>query len=255
MNVLPPEHRSYSSLNSITATPFSDVYQLGLLLWRIASGRNTYHSGPRFGNPRGRASEHHEVDIAQYDDTILLPVLGEGVPLYLREVIAACRTENPNNRPPAWKLLEKFPDAMQDTLSNAGIENADDSSSPDMLVSQQQGSISIDKQGSPQTSSTGFMQRNLASNTTASRLTRLEDCLERYAYTSFCNLCGEETTKQHSTCNLCASGDYDVCPRCLDEGKHCLDLDHYLKEHGQGIGKERYYTGVKASGKREVVTL
>ena len=42
-------------------------------------------------------------------DPIALPRLPESIPQYYRDVVDACRAEDPKDRPAAWRLLELFP--------------------------------------------------------------------------------------------------------------------------------------------------
>ena len=44
----------------------------------------------------------------------------------------------------------------------------------------------------------------------------------------YCDECGDVTTEIHFHCNLCKSGDYDLCPGCVDRGLHCLVPEHRL---------------------------
>ena len=85
--MLPPEFAAPSMAveGILPATPQTDIYQLGLLLWRIAKGYCA------------------QVSSAQ------LPSPGPGTPQYLEEIISACRRENPHQRPAAWELAGMFP--------------------------------------------------------------------------------------------------------------------------------------------------
>lgn len=44
---------------------------------------------------------------------------------------------------------------------------------------------------------------------------------------AWCDACGNITTEVHFHCNLCDSGDYDICPACFKKGRRCLvpDID------------------------------
>ncbi|KAI9869310.1 MAG: hypothetical protein M1813_000099 [Trichoglossum hirsutum] len=94
----PPEYRQLKSTGAQRVIrPETDIYQLGVLLWQIATNKHPFSRLPDEGRT------HMELHF----------------PEYLVEVIAACRLENPNRRPPAWKLLEKFP-AVVDVNSGLG---------------------------------------------------------------------------------------------------------------------------------------
>jgi hypothetical protein len=63
-------------------------------------------------------------------DPIALPRLPENIPLYYRDIIDACRAEEPNERPAAWRLLELFP-----STSNSESSQTEDSKPESMDVS------------------------------------------------------------------------------------------------------------------------
>ena len=44
----------------------------------------------------------------------------------------------------------------------------------------------------------------------------------------YCDECGEGTTDIHFHCNLCHSGDYDICQACFEKGRRCLVSEHPL---------------------------
>lgn len=87
-----------------------------------------------------------------------------------------------------------------------------------------------------------------------------------------CDICRERTEQHWYHCNVCHGGDFDVCPKCVEDGLHCADSSHYLQErYGKVVtrssglcdtpevepedGKYRYHSSPKASGEREVVKL
>ena len=59
-------------------------------------------------------------------------------------------------------------------------------------------------------------------------------------------------------CNICEYGDFDICQKCYDSGKHCLDNDHVLVElekTGNQVIAQRYHGSVNDSGARNVIEL
>jgi hypothetical protein len=90
---------------------------------------------------------------------------------------------------------------------------------------------------------------------TPNHFTRLEECLERYNHEVNCDICGERTSQPYFRCRICASANYDLCPRCFFQGAHCLECDHYLREYSEGNKEEIYYSNVKETGQRDVITL
>lgn len=92
---LPPEYwHMAGKTDCFRATPQTDMYHLGLFLWRLATHACWNWPG---------AAE------SAYAETGSLPPTGEHVPRWLLDAIEACRTPEPERRPPAWALLEKMP--------------------------------------------------------------------------------------------------------------------------------------------------
>jgi hypothetical protein len=48
-----------------------------------------------------------------------LPELSDEIPQYWKDIIADCRKPDPSQRPPAWKILQRFPRNLN---SAAGLE-------------------------------------------------------------------------------------------------------------------------------------
>ncbi|KIX09368.1 uncharacterized protein Z518_00447 [Rhinocladiella mackenziei CBS 650.93] len=108
--VVPPELRQSASIvGSMTALPQTDIYQLGLLLWRIATNRH-HLPRPAFCKLSGCTTEPHS-------DPDQLPPPGEDTPQYIRDMVVTCRAENPDERPAAWELLEMFPPEVETTTT------------------------------------------------------------------------------------------------------------------------------------------
>lgn len=45
-----------------------------------------------------------------------------------------------------------------------------------------------------------------------------------------CDICLEICHGYHYHCNICSGGDFDICKKCIEAGKHCLKRDHVLLE-------------------------
>ena len=249
---LPPENRQSALIaDSITATPHSDIYQLGLLLWEIAAN-NTSPICSDFCEIAGCATKADTVCTKPHADPVQLPSPGEHIPQYLREVIAACRAENPHERLPAWKLLKMFPAMAED---NTSLKNAVDDGGTIRPFNHQD--ISIDRETVKDHASTQiYMRTGPPGECTPGRLTRLEECLERYDnLLTSCDICGESTSEHYFHCKICNSADYDVCLDCFSQGAHCFERDHYLVEYSGGGQVGRYHTSVRGTGQRDVITI
>ena len=46
--------------------------------------------------------------------------------------------------------------------------------------------------------------------------------------TVFCNVCGVATPDTHYHCSICHEGDYDLCEKCVKDGKLCPGDNHWL---------------------------
>lgn len=218
MSVLPPEyHRSPlvagSRSRQLAALPKTDLYQLGLFLWRIASHK-PYKLGSQFCAMAGCTTKPDLICAEPHAYAVQLPSPGEHVPQYLRDVIAACRTEDPDERPPAWKLLDMFPPASAENKMEQ----------------------------------------------TKKCVAELDHDLETRCEV-ICDKCHRLIPQRFFQCNFCNSNDFDLCPDCLDQGAHCFQANHYLREQWVGGTKktssteEIYYSNPKENGQRDIVTL
>ncbi|KAK8876701.1 serine/threonine-protein kinase [Apiospora arundinis] len=109
---IPPECRRMENTSSdgsplaIPVQPATDTYQLGLILWCIAANeeavyRSTVHEVRDHDDDESRAN---------FDNTQQLPPIDPSTaPPYMNRIIAMCRAEKPEDRPPVWKLAEEFP--------------------------------------------------------------------------------------------------------------------------------------------------
>jgi next-to-BRCA1 protein 1 len=44
----------------------------------------------------------------------------------------------------------------------------------------------------------------------------------------YCNNCNEPMEDEHFHCSVCDGGDYDLCPKCVDNGVHCPGTGHWM---------------------------
>ena len=169
---------------------------------------------------------------------IALPPLADDAPQYLDDVIAGCRTAKPEDRLPAWKLLEMFPPGHPVQAGTDGSATApytcDTSCSP------------RDDQTPPAEEPVGY---------TICRITRLEDCFRIIPFAISCTLCGGFATDHSFECSLCDSGDFHLCLSCFHKGFHCRDLGHRLREDICTRSTNVYYSSLDQKGQREPITL
>lgn len=203
VGVVPPEHRHLASIERpMKALSQTDIYQLGLQLWQIAANQNC---GLRSRFCKIAACTTKGDKVCTEADPTQLPSPGEHTPQYLREVIAACRAVNADERPPAWKLLEMFPPVAEGNtkLMEPGPVDCDGilhpSAHQDNLIE-----TGIINGNAPQQTST---RTGTPVECTPIHLTRLEECIERYDSAVSCDICGERTTNHFFHCKICLSAD------------------------------------------------
>jgi hypothetical protein len=161
------------------------------------------------------------VCVEPHADPIQLPSPEEHIPQYLIDVINAYRTENPNNKPPAWKLSKMFSPTMEESKCHTeALKEHDDPSV-----------------GTPK------------------YLTRWEECRKIYEREENYDNCAQRTTQRLLHCNMCNTGDYDLCTRCLSQVAHCFSDEHYLREMAGLDSKEKYYSSEKEHAGRDVISL
>ena len=234
---VPPEYRHLApTRGSLPASPQTDIFHLGMLLWRIVQTASSFGCSKLFEDiPRGQAQ---------------LPQLNKDVPQYMRDMIACCRSENPEERPAAWQLLAMFPvnsevDAVMSLCTDINMATEANHG--------QEPPLQCDNPTSFPGHQTSRESR-LQSDNLPVYLTRLEDCLAMHGLVITCDICRECTTEHYFECEICAIGDYDICPSCFSKGCHCLEPQHKLREHFRGrISEERYYSSVAETGKRHVL--
>lgn len=59
-------------------------------------------------------------------------------------------------------------------------------------------------------------------------------------------------------CNICETGNFDICQACFNGGMHCFDRDHFLVEMrkiGSWVVPGKYHSSVKSSGDRDSFAL
>ena len=125
----PPEFQHYkyaskgvSEADAGDITTKTDLYHLGLLLWHVAENLPWTHKSPicmRKNCPSGANSRCDD----SHRNPVALPELSTDVPQYYKDIVSACRAENPQDRPCARTLLKWFPPLTQyEHLPDANLE-------------------------------------------------------------------------------------------------------------------------------------
>ena len=244
--VVPPEYRPFTSGKSsgiFEALPTTDIYQLGLLLWRIA---NHTVSGPRsaYCHAAGCSATDQGICNESHADPVQLPNIVDDVPAYLSNIINACRAEDPVQRPSALDLLETYFPATEKTVSESEITvqlqgyHAASPSRTDLYPSK----------SAPSSSSleTTHEPRGLF-------LTRPEDAREKFGAMVICNSCDTLCIDAQYHCSECLGGDYDLCTGCIEKGFHCLDTSHYLRRYTDHGIDSRRLGSVNEDGTRDIL--
>ncbi|KAH7070712.1 hypothetical protein BKA63DRAFT_83365 [Paraphoma chrysanthemicola] len=227
----PPEYRNetYELSDGHVDTKF-DIFQLGLLLWHLMREENQF-GAQNFCLLADCSSSSTVPCLAAHVDPITLPQSVEGTPQYLEDIIRLCRQERPEKRPPAWKLLRMFP-----------------------------GTDEIFGGTQEQDSSTRTSTSRSHSARGKRSFTRLEDVRRIYLGQGLCDICGNGLNRYRYHCITCNQGNFDVCSRCFEGGKHCLDATHLLvkQDAEDWLSRERnqkymYYSSPKGSKGRRVI--
>ena len=115
----PPELQHYkyasratSEADSRDITTKTDLYHLGLLFWLLAENLPRTHSSPVCIRNNCRKGLDSECDDF-HKDPVALPELSTDVPQYYKDIVGACRAENPQDRVCARTLLKWFPPVTQ----------------------------------------------------------------------------------------------------------------------------------------------
>lgn len=108
---LPPEIRRLTAPSALppahTSTVQSDLFQLGLLIWRLAENDFNRYGG--FCRRNGCRSLPHYRCMADHSNPVDLPPCSSEVPAYINEIIVHCRQEEPSRRRSACNLLAMLP--------------------------------------------------------------------------------------------------------------------------------------------------
>jgi len=84
---------------------------------------------------------------------------------------------------------------------------------------------------------------------------RPESYHDLYGKVATCDGCGRSCPEHRFLCCQCYGGDFDLCLKCFEESKHCLDTNHYLRECIWNIDEETFYSNVKDNGRREIKSI
>ena len=246
IGTVPPEYHHLNPIEgSLTAFPQTDIYQLGLSIWQITENRHHYpHS--LFCTSTNCNTKTGTLYSERLVDPIQLHSPSVDTPQYLREIIAACRAEDPDQRLSACEILEMFARHANNILLEEIKHDTGEQSSSEYRDSP------LGKGESEDTASlnTSLNAKELDKGTFR-QPTSPEECWE--VRLVLCDKCGGPTTDNHFHCSVCVLGNYDICPQCFTEGAHCLSKAHYLRKMSMGKVEDWYYTNVKETGLREVV--
>lgn len=115
----PPEFGHFRNVSSITSeakgpnvTSKTDIFQLGLILWRLAENSPRTQKSPVCMR-EGCSPQAHPLYDKSHLDPIALPRLPDSIPQYYRQIVDVCRAEDPNDRLAAWRLLKMFPSTSE----------------------------------------------------------------------------------------------------------------------------------------------
>lgn len=106
---VPPEHR-YTN-DPINHTPQSDLFQLGLVLWRIA-GNKTSEGSVEFCRSVDCRTPSNEYCGEPHADPLALEMCSADYDQDMMDIINDCRSEDPQKRLPSADLLRMLPDVV-----------------------------------------------------------------------------------------------------------------------------------------------
>lgn len=218
--LVPPECRTAAFKSGKgQIKPTFDLFQLGSLLWHLYRQQDQQFAKSfclLAGCPKAESDGCEE-----HKDPVALPKAGSDVPGFFQEIINLCRHEDPQRRPPAWKIVEMFPSDAEITRQVAATED------------------------------TGFEAKK------SGPVTRLEEARSLVTRYSLCDICSHRCLDISYFCQTCDYGDYDVCRACFDKGLHCRDRAHVLNEQNVGHVSEHtanqrviQYSSVGHDGRR-----
>ena len=206
---------SIREAESPASTSKTDLFHLGLLLWLLAENVPLSRISP-VCIKEGCNLKDDFCRMASHVEAAALPDLPEDIPQYYKTIVKGCRAESPEDRPSARQILERF---------------------PTMHEFQPTPSASSTSEPTSTCSDTDSLGRGLLG-------------MKR------CNGCGTTNIQCHRfSCNVCDTGDFDICPGCYDKGLHCHDKDHLLVEHmndGFSAVSGKYHSSPQATGGREI---
>ncbi|KAI5811615.1 hypothetical protein DFH27DRAFT_621097, partial [Peziza echinospora] len=66
----------------------------------------------------------------------------------------------------------------------------------------------------------------------------------KQVYAVYCNVCSVDVDSAHFHCGICDGGDFDLCEKCVTEGKHCLNEQHWMVKrsitNGEVVSSREY---------------
>ena len=69
----------------------------------------------------------------------------------------------------------------------------------------------------------------------------------KQVYAVYCNVCSVDVDSAHFHCGICDGGDFDLCEKCVDEGKHCQNSQHWMVKrsitNGEVVSSREYVAG------------
>jgi len=219
----PPEYARFrhiapayeTDLPSVTAK--ADIFCLGMALWYLSMG----YPSLRFNEESLEEMKNKTIpfEFQKEDCPIVLPALPDTIPKWYRDIIVECRSVNPNDRPPAWRILnEKF----------------------------------------PQKTNFEYPQNDPSGGVRSMEL-RLSSIQKTFAKHIRCCHCWQGVKETLFHCNLCEDRDFDLCVSCYSQGLHCYNEGHLLAEfverESSWIISKRYHSLVRSSGEREIIEL
>lgn len=73
---------------------------------------------------------------------------------------------------------------------------------------------------------------NLAASVPAVQATpaqpKTREVVVKQVYAVYCNICSANVDSVHYHCGVCDGGDFDLCEKCVESGKHCEDAEHWM---------------------------
>lgn len=230
---------------STPVKPQDELYHLGLLLWRVYANLSMGQAKVKLYEQLAGGKTWTSAYQGRQEEEIKLPPLDEQAPKYLRDVINVCRAESPEKRLRAKDLLAMFPPTTE-----ASDNSATGPYLCDMSCSSHEG------RARSELCPTRSTEEEAGIYPPTCRLARLEDVYKQIPFAIDCTACGGCADERAFRCEVCDSGDFDLCFPCFQKGLHCFDLSHQLREFSVTDDKnDIYYTSPKSDGLRDVIRL